>query len=93
MMKHRRVVALVLLLSLGATLIGCFTIKVGGRAELAPSSDEGRKIAQRRCWYALFGMIPLGNNSTDGLIPANVKKVRVETKYTIAGMLLNILTA
>jgi hypothetical protein len=65
---------------------------VGGKAELAPSTEDGTKIAQKRCWYALWGLIPLGDNSTDPLIPATVKKVRVETKYTVVDFLINVFT-
>jgi hypothetical protein len=72
--------------------VGCFTIRVGGKAELAPSSVEGTKIAQKRFWYALWGLVPLGDNSTDRLIPENAKKVRVETKYTVPDFLINMFT-
>ena len=59
---------------------------------MAPSSEEGTKIAHKRCWYALWGLVPIGDNSTDSLIPETVKKVRVETKYTVLDFLINIFT-
>jgi hypothetical protein len=74
------------------SVAGCFTIRVGGKAELAPSTEEGTKIAQKRCWYALWGLVPISDNSTDSIIPPTVKKVRVETRYTVSDFLINIFT-
>ncbi len=91
-MKTKRILCLVLMLVVTTSVIGCFTIKVGGKAELAPSTEEGTKIAQKRCWYALYGLIPISDNSTDSLIPAAVKRVRVETKYKVSDFLINIFT-
>ena len=91
-MKTKRVVSLVLLFVVSMSLAGCFTIRVGGKAELAPSTEEGTKIAQKRCWYALWGLVPISDNSTDSLIPEAAKRVRMETKYTIPDFLINIFT-
>jgi predicted small secreted protein len=92
MIKSKKLIGLVLLLVVSMILAACFTIRVGGKAELAPSTEEGTKIAQKRCWYAVWGLVPLGDNSTDPLIPGTVKKVRVETKYTVPDFLINIFT-
>jgi hypothetical protein len=92
MIKSKKLVSLILLLAVTMSVAGCFTIRIGGKAELAPSAEEGTKIAQKRCWYALWGLVPIGDNSTDSLIPGTVKKVRVETKYTVPNFLINIFT-
>ena len=92
MIKSKKLLCVVLLLAVSLSVTGCFTIRVGGKAELASSTEEGTKIAQKRCWYALWGLTPLGDNSTDSLIPETVKKVRVETKYTVSDFLINIFT-
>ena len=92
MIKSKKLISLMLLVVLVTSVAGCFTIRVGGKAELAPSSQEGTKIAQKRCWYALWGSVPISDNSTDSLIPEAVKKVRVETKYTVPDLLINIFT-
>jgi hypothetical protein len=92
MIKSRKIVSLILLLAVTMSVAGCFTIRVGGKAELVPSTEEGTKIAHKRCWYALWGLLPIGDNSTDSLIPETVKKVRMETKYTISDALINIFT-
>jgi len=85
----KRIAVAVLLLSLLS--IGCATVKVGGNAQLGSSNDQGVKIAQKRCWYALWGLVPINDNSTDQVIPAN-KTVRVETKYSATDWLMNIFT-
>jgi len=92
MVRFRKTVGLILLCAFSVGVVGCFTIRVGGKAELAPSTEEGTKIAQKRFWYALWGLVPLGDNSTDQLIPENVQKVRVETKYTVPDFLINLFT-
>jgi hypothetical protein len=92
MIKRKKLVSLILLVAVTISVAGCFTIRVGGKAELAPSTEEGTKIAHKRCWYALWGLVPIGDNSTDSLIPETVKKVRVETKYTVPDFFINIFT-
>jgi hypothetical protein len=91
-MKTKKIVCFVLLIAIVMSLAGCFTIKVGGKAELAPSAEEGTKIAEKRCWYALWGLVPISDNSTDSLISGTVKKVRAETKFTVLNFLINIFT-
>jgi len=92
MPKTKKLVGVIVLLAVTMSVAGCFTIRVGGNAELAPSTEEGTKIAHKRCWYALWGLVPISENSTDALIPATAKKVRVETKYTVPDFLINIFT-
>ncbi len=92
MINSKKLVSLILLFAVAMSVAGCFTIRVGGKAELAPSTEEGTKIAHKRCWYALWGLVPISDNSTDSLIPETVKKVRVETKYTVPDFLINIFT-
>jgi hypothetical protein len=91
-MKSKKLVSLILLLALTMSFVGCYTIRIGGKAELAPSTTEGTKVAEKRCWYALWGLVPISDNSTDSLIPATAKKVRVETKYQVSDFLINIFT-
>ncbi|HUL22571.1 MAG TPA: hypothetical protein VLZ10_14040 [Thermodesulfobacteriota bacterium] len=92
MIRGKKLITLILLVAVATSVAGCFTIRIGGKAELAPSSEEGTKIAHKRCWYALWGLVPIGDNSTDSLIPETARKVRVETKYTVPDFLINIFT-
>jgi hypothetical protein len=91
-MKSKKLVSLIVLVAVFISVAGCFTIRVGGKAELAPSTEEGTKIAEKRCWFAFWGLLPISDNSTDSLIPGSAKKVRVETKYTVSDFLINIFT-
>ncbi len=91
-MKSRKLTNLILLAAITLSLAGCFTIRVGGKGELAPSTEEGTKIAQKICWYALWGLVPISDNTTDSLIPETTKRVRVETKHTVSNFLINIFT-
>jgi hypothetical protein len=92
MIKNKKLVSLIVLLAVIMSMAGCYTIRIGGKAELAPSTEEGTKIAQKRCWYVLWGLVPISDNSTDPIIPASVKKVRVETKYKVSDFLINFFT-
>jgi hypothetical protein len=92
MARVQKVLGLIVLIAFSVAAVGCFTIRVGGKGELAPSTETGTKIAEKRYWYALWGLVPLGDNSTDSLIPDTVKKVRVETKYTLVDALINMFT-
>ena len=91
-MKHQRKLALLILIIFTLSTTGCITMKVGGKAQLAPSTEEGTKVAEKRCWFILFGLIPLTDNSIDGSIPATAKKIRVETKWTFLDIVMNIFT-
>ena len=92
MISSRKLVSLILLFAVAMSVAGCFTIRVGGKAGLGPSTEEGTKIAHKRCWYALWGLVPISDNSTDSLIPESARKVKVETKYTVPDFLINIFT-
>jgi hypothetical protein len=92
MNKKHGGIALLLLTALVISMAGCITIKVGGKAQLVPSTEEGTKVAQKRCWFILFGLIPLNDNSIDKSIPETAKKIRVETKWTFLDIVMNIFT-
>ncbi len=92
MVTQKKLIALLGLFILVMSIAGCFTIKVGGKAQLASRYEAGTLVAQKRCWYALYGLIPLGDNSTDSIIPETAKKVRVETKYKLTDALINLFT-
>jgi len=91
-MGKRKLITLALLFVLVSSFLGCATIKVGGNAQLVSSSQEGTKIAEQRYWYALWGLVPLGDNSTDPYIPSSVKKLRVETTTTFIDGLISFFT-
>ncbi|MCX5803500.1 MAG: hypothetical protein NTU69_08230 [Proteobacteria bacterium] len=92
MSKHVRVIAAIVCLGFMITMFSsCSTINVTGNAKLIPSTQEGTKIAEKRVWYALWGLVPISNNTTDDIVPANTN-VRVETKYTFLDVVISIFT-
>jgi hypothetical protein len=93
MIKSKKLVSLIVLLAVTMSIAGCYTIRIGGKAELAPSTEEGTKIAHKRCWYILYGLVPISDNSTDPIIPETVRKVRVETKYKVSDFVINFFTS
>ena len=88
-MKKTIVTAMLVVFCL--SFIGCATIKVGGTAQLAPSTSTSEKVASKKVWYLFGGLIPLSDNTTDNIIPQNAK-VRVETKFTFVDLCIQFLT-
>jgi len=93
MSAYRKIIIFCLLFVLVVSFTGCYTIKVGGKAQLASSDQAGTLVAEKRYWYILYGLIPLSDNSTDNHIPPSATKVRVETKYTVLDFLINLFTS
>ena len=92
-MVIRKLVLVAVLVMFTAGLTGCYTIKVGGNGQqLAPSNDSGSLVAEKRIWYALWGIVPISDNSTDTMAPASVKKVRVETTHTFLDYVISLFT-
>lgn len=54
MARIQKHVGLLILIAFSAVAVGCFTIRVGGKGELAPNTEKGTKIAEKRFWYALL---------------------------------------
>ncbi len=74
----------------GALLLSsCATISISGEAQLAPKSAVCRKVNQKQIWF-LFGLFPIGDNSTDDIIPKG-KKVKIETKFTLTDFAIEFL--
>ncbi len=71
-------------------LSNCATIVVEGDAQLAKPTDICQKVNEKRYLYILWGLVPLGDNSTATIVPKG-KKVKVETKYTIIDVLIGAL--
>lgn len=87
----KKLLASLLVVAFCISLIGCATIKVAGNAQLAPSSAPAEKVASKKVWYLFGGLIPLGDNTTDSIIPQNAK-VKVETKFTFMDFIISGLT-
>ncbi len=68
----------------------CATVRVSGDARLAPSTAICTKVNEKRYFYVLYGLVPLGNTSTDEIIPKG-RRVRVEVKYTVLDVIIGML--
>lgn len=91
-MLKRKLVLVFLLIIFAASLTGCYTIKVGGNnQQLASSNESGTLVAEKRVWYALWGIVPISDNSTDSMAPS-VKKVKVETTHTFLDYVISFFT-
>ncbi len=75
----------------GFIFTSCSTIRVEGDAKLIQPSNEYicKKVAEKRAYYLLWGLIPISNNSTSDIVPKG-KNVRVETKYKGMDILIGI---
>ncbi len=76
----------------GALLLSsCATISISGEAQLVPKASVCTKVAQKQFFF-LLGLFPIGDNSTDDVIPKG-KKVKVETKFTFTDFAIDFLTS
>jgi len=58
--------------------------------EMAPAKVK----VEKRVWYALWGLIPITDNSTADLIQKyNLKNVRAESKMTILDFIISAFTS
>lgn len=71
------------LLLLAVTVTGCYTTKIvappGATATVAPKQAACFPTAHKRVHYLLFGLVPLGDNSSESVIqPGQVVQVTTE---------------
>ncbi|MEO0203216.1 MAG: hypothetical protein ABIL37_05815 [candidate division WOR-3 bacterium] len=53
--------------------------------------EYGKFKTSKRVWYALYGLVPLTDNSTADIIQKyNLKNVKAESKMTIVPMTIEI---
>jgi hypothetical protein len=92
-MIMRKLVLVLVIIMFATGITGCYTVKVGGNGQqLASSNESGSLVAEKRVWYALWGIVPISDNSTDTMAPASVKKVRVETTHTFLDYIISMFT-
>ena len=94
----RRLSALIVAMFIGGALSSCGTITVttppGSKVVIADKGQSGiagcTLYGQKRYIYLLWGLVPLGDNTTTTIMPKKGKVV-VETKTTLIDGLLNTL--
>lgn len=89
-----KVVALMLIIFFCA---GCYTIEY-----VAPAGSTVTTLSEQqpasfkkdvRVWYALWGLVPITENSTETVIAQNnLKEVRVTTQHTFLDVVIGVVT-
>ncbi len=86
-MKRLIVVGLALVM-----LCGCATIKVESPANskvyLGTNAEQGSVVAKKHVFYALWGLLPISDNSTAMMISGQ-KEVTVKTYRDVADFLIS----
>ena len=90
----RSIAALTLVMFL---FTGCYTIKY-----IAPAGKDVSTLSEQKAtsykketkiWYALWGLVPITDNTTEALIAQNnLKEVRVTSKVTALDFVIGIFT-
>jgi hypothetical protein len=78
---------------------GCYSVKIqaGGGSDRPALASQGEVLPykdNKKNWYILWGLVPVGNHSTAGRIQeAGLKTVRVETKMKFGDVLISLILA
>jgi hypothetical protein len=67
--------------------VNCGTVIVaappGKDIELLSENETGRVVTMKKCWYLLWGLVPISNNSTAPVVAEyQLKSVRVTSYYS-----------
>lgn len=88
---------LIVVAVLATFAMGCYTMKAVGPAgrqlTTLAETDEATFKKNIRVWYALWGLVPISNNSSAQVIQKNdLKNVRITTKHTFEDGLIGLIT-
>jgi len=80
------------------SFIGCYTIRyvapVGKDVKAMDEITPAKVKVQKRVWYALWGLVPISDNSTADLIQKyNLKNARAKSKITILDFIISSFTS
>jgi hypothetical protein len=89
----KKIVAIILIFS----FIGCYAVRyvapTGVQVKTMDELSPAKVKVQKRVWYALYGLIPITDNSTADLIQKyNLKNVRATSKFTILDYIISAFT-
>lgn len=78
---------LLAILLIAVITINCGTVIVaappGKNIELLSENDAARVVTVKKCWYLLWGLVPISNNSTAPVVAEyQLKSVRVNSYYS-----------
>jgi len=85
---------LLALLLITAITINCGTVIIaappGKDIELLSEGDVARVVAIKKCWYLLWGLVPISNNSTAPIVADyQLKSVRVSSYYSAVDFIIS----
>ena len=90
----KKIIATILIFS----FIGCYAVRyvapVGKDVKAIDEMTPAKVKVQKKVWYALWGLIPITDNSTADLIQKyNLKNARATSKITILDFLISLVTS
>ncbi len=93
----RKLIALALIAIFTLSSSGCFTMKATAPAKTPVAFiSEGKRTSfkqSKKVWFALWGAVPISDNSSARIIAENeLKQVRVTTKITFVDYLIGAVT-
>ncbi len=76
---------------------GCYsTIALGPmdkEVKLAKKGSMCSEIARKKVWYILYGLVPLGDNTTSDIVQGVEHPVKIEAVTTVVDVLIGIFTS
>lgn len=93
----RKLIAIALIATFTLSSSGCFTMKATAPAKTPVAFiSEGKRTTfkkTKKVWFALWGAVPITNNSSADIIAENgLKQVRVTTKLTFVDFVIGAFT-
>jgi hypothetical protein len=90
----KKPIILMLLLFITAMSVNCGTVIVaappGKSIELLDEGDVARVVTVKKCWYLLWGLVPISNNSIAPIVADyQLKSVRVNTYYSAVDFIIS----
>lgn len=87
--------ALISLLIVCSFLLNCGTVLVNAPAgediKLLSEADATTVKTTMRCWFLLYGLVPVSGNSTDEVIAkSGLNNVKVRTYYGIVDIIIDV---
>ncbi len=93
----RKLFAIALIVTLALSANGCYTMKYNAPAKTPVALiSEGKRASfkqSKKVWFALWGAVPISDNSSAKIIAENnLKQVRVTTKISFVDYLIGSVT-
>lgn len=89
----KKLIAIIILFN----FIACYAVRYVAppqkEVKLMSETDAGKVKLQKRVWYALYGLVPITDNSTEDLISKyNLKNVKAKSYMSFIDYLISAFT-